>query len=64
MEHVDTLLTGGTVVTMDAEWHIFANGAVAIRDGVIVAVGPASDLNERYTATETMIVVIVRLFLA
>jgi 5-methylthioadenosine/S-adenosylhomocysteine deaminase len=54
MEHVDTLLTGGTVVTMDAEWHIFANGAVAIRDGVIVAVGPASDLNERYTATETI----------
>lgn len=54
MEHVDTLLTGGTVVTMDPAWRIFADGAVAIRDGVIVEVGPAAELNQRYTATETI----------
>ena len=52
-ESVDLLLTNGTVVTMDAGGNIFLDGAVAIRDRVIVAVGAAAELAERYTARET-----------
>jgi 5-methylthioadenosine/S-adenosylhomocysteine deaminase len=36
---VDLVVTGGTVLTMDPEETVVENGAVAIRDGAIVAVG-------------------------
>jgi 5-methylthioadenosine/S-adenosylhomocysteine deaminase len=49
-ETVDVLIAGGTVVTMDAAGTIIRDGAVAIRDGAIVAVGTSADLRERYTA--------------
>ena len=42
--NVDTLLTGGTIVTMDPVRRVIENGAVAIRDGRIVAVGLAADV--------------------
>ena len=35
----DLLIFGGTVVTMDAQRQVFENGAVAIIDGAIAAVG-------------------------
>ena len=47
-EQVDVLLAGGTVVTMDAAGTIIRDGAVAIRDGAIVAVGPSAELRDRY----------------
>ncbi|HEY81155.1 MAG TPA: amidohydrolase family protein [Caldilineae bacterium] len=40
MRQVDTLITGGTVVTMNARRDLFSPGAVAIRGHQIVAVGP------------------------
>ncbi len=40
MRNVDTLITGGAVVTMNAKRDVFSPGAVAIKDGKIVAVGP------------------------
>ena len=40
MRKVDTLITGGAVVTMNAKRDVFSPGAVAIKDGKIVAVGP------------------------
>jgi 5-methylthioadenosine/S-adenosylhomocysteine deaminase len=53
-EGVDLLLTGGTVLTMDAGWTVLADGAVAIRAGRIVAVGPRAALATASTAAETV----------
>jgi 5-methylthioadenosine/S-adenosylhomocysteine deaminase len=42
------LVTGGTVVTMDADRTVLADGAVAVSGADIAAVGPAADLAARY----------------
>ena len=52
MEKVDTILTGGIVITMNSEFDLHENGAVAIRDHTIVAVGPAADIEAEYQADE------------
>ncbi|HXZ20339.1 MAG TPA: amidohydrolase [Candidatus Acidoferrales bacterium] len=44
----DLLITGGTVVTMDASHRVLQDGAVAVHETQIVAVGPRSDLESRY----------------
>lgn len=54
MTQVDTLITGGHVLTMDGELTEFADGAVAIRDGKIVECGSTADLAARYTADITI----------
>ncbi len=51
-EPIDLLLTGGTVVTMDAAGTVIPNGAVAIRDNTIVAVGAVAELDERVDPKE------------
>ena len=45
---VDLLISGGTVVSMDAQHHVIDNGAVAIRGDKIVAVGTAAEIGKRY----------------
>ena len=50
MELVDLLIAGGTVVTQNEGRETIPDGAVAIRDDKILAVGPAADLEGRYTA--------------
>ena len=42
----DTLLTGGAVITMDADNQIFEPGSIAIKGDRITAVGPDFDLNQ------------------
>ncbi len=49
-EQTDLLLIHGIVVTMDADAVIHPDGAIAIRDGAIVAVGPTAELQARYDA--------------
>jgi 5-methylthioadenosine/S-adenosylhomocysteine deaminase len=53
-EQVDTLLVGGTVVTMNKEFQIFVDGAIAIRDDSIVAVGTTEALAPVCTADVTI----------
>ena len=53
-ERADLLVTGGTVVTMDAPRAILDDGAVAVKGDTIVAVGPRSELEARYAAPQTI----------
>ena len=45
---VDLLVSGGVVVTMDDHRRILRDGAVAITDGVIVAVGPTDEVRQAH----------------
>jgi 5-methylthioadenosine/S-adenosylhomocysteine deaminase len=54
LERVNTILTGGTVITMNEAFDVFPDGAVAIRNGRIVAVGPAASINAGYEADEVV----------
>ncbi|MGN6459799.1 MAG: amidohydrolase family protein [Pseudolabrys sp.] len=53
-ENVDLLILGGTVVTMDAQRRIIADGAVAIKADRIVAVGKRAELEIRYHASQSI----------
>jgi 5-methylthioadenosine/S-adenosylhomocysteine deaminase len=53
-EKVDLLVTGGIVVTMDGARTIYQNGSVAVTGDTIVAVGPKTDLDARYSASQTI----------
>jgi 5-methylthioadenosine/S-adenosylhomocysteine deaminase len=53
-EQADLLITGGTVVTMDASRAILEDGAVAVKGDTIVAVGLRGELETRYTAKQTI----------
>lgn len=46
MRHVDTLLSNGTVVTMNAKRDVYAPGSVAIAGSEIVAVGPSERVSQ------------------
>jgi 5-methylthioadenosine/S-adenosylhomocysteine deaminase len=49
-ERVDLLITGGTVVTMDASRRVVEDGAVAVRGDIIIAVGTRAELEARFDA--------------
>jgi len=53
-EPVDLILTANAVLTVDNAGTVVEAGAVAIRAGVIVAVGPAADLLTRYDPAELL----------
>ncbi|MFD6288801.1 amidohydrolase [Streptomyces sp. NPDC060205] len=50
----DLLVHGGDVLTVDEAGTIVPDGAVAVRDGEIVEVGPAEDLRARYADAESL----------
>jgi 5-methylthioadenosine/S-adenosylhomocysteine deaminase len=51
---VDLLVTGGIVVTMDGPRTIYDDGAVAVSGDTIVAVGPRSEVETGYTASQVL----------
>jgi len=51
---IDLIVTGDHVVTMDAALTVIANGAVAIDDGVIIAIGAADEILAQHDARETL----------
>jgi 5-methylthioadenosine/S-adenosylhomocysteine deaminase len=53
-EKVDWLVTGGTVLTMDAQRRVIEDGAVAIRGDSIVAVGLRADIENGFEAAQTI----------
>ena len=50
----DVLVTGATVVTLDEEIGTLDDGAVAVRDGRIAAVGPSGDLAADHSDLEVV----------
>ncbi len=53
-EQIDLVVNGQYVVTMDAEDTMLVDGAVAVDDGVILAIGPAAEIAARYSAAEVL----------
>ncbi|WP_371658821.1 amidohydrolase [Streptomyces sp. NBC_00280] len=53
-ERIDLLVHGGDVLTVDEAGSVVPDGAVAVRDGEIVAVGPTQELTTRFTADESL----------
>ncbi|HEX2140086.1 MAG TPA: amidohydrolase family protein [Woeseiaceae bacterium] len=53
-EPVDLVVEGRYVLTMDEQMTLIPNGAVAIDGGVIVALGPADDIDARFAAAERL----------
>ena len=51
---IDLIAYGDAVVTMDTDMRVIENGAVAIDDGVILAVDTAAAIDNLYRADETL----------
>jgi 5-methylthioadenosine/S-adenosylhomocysteine deaminase len=51
---IDLLVRGDYVVTMDGSGTIIEDGAIAVDDGVILAIGAADELAAEYPASETL----------
>ncbi len=51
---IDLIVNGDYVVTMDESLTVIENGAVAVDDSLIVAVGPADEINAAYEARESL----------
>jgi len=52
MEKADVILSGGTVLTLDPQFSLFDPGAVAVREGKIVGVGPLEEIIAGYEVAE------------
>ena len=53
-DKIDLIVKGDYVVTMDAAANVHENAAVAIDEGVIVAIGRAADIEAAYPAANTL----------
>ena len=49
-DQIDLVIEGDYIVTMDNDGNVVANGAVAVDDGLIIAIGPAAEINASYSA--------------
>jgi 5-methylthioadenosine/S-adenosylhomocysteine deaminase len=53
-QHVDLLVSGGIVVSMDAKRMIYNDGSVAVSGDSIVALGPRGEIEAKYTGAENI----------
>ena len=53
-QHADTIISGGMVVTMDAQRRVYDDGAVAVKGDTIVAVGPRAEIEAKYESAQTV----------
>jgi len=54
MTKVNTILTNAIVLTMDEDFNMYDPGAVAVKGDSIVAVGPAEEITQTYSAEATV----------
>ncbi len=47
---IDLIIAGDYIVTMDENDNVIRHGAVAVDGGLIIDIGPASEINSRYNA--------------
>jgi 5-methylthioadenosine/S-adenosylhomocysteine deaminase len=50
----DLLIVGGTVVTMDKDRRVIEDGAVAVKNGAILAVGKSAEIVKSFPAKQTI----------
>src|SRR5690242_11840695 len=55
MERADTLIEARWVIPVEPSGVVLEHHAVAIRDGAIVAIGPAHDVQSAYDAAERVV---------
>ena len=53
-DEIDLIVSGTHIVTMDAQGTVIENGAIAIDEGIILAIGSAADIGAKYSAAETL----------
>jgi len=53
-QKADLIVRGGTVITMDADRHVFEDGALAIKGDSIIAVGSNQDIGAKYDAAQKL----------
>lgn len=51
---VDTFIHAGAIITMNAGFDLIHDGIVAIQAEKIVAIGPAAEIQQQFTASETL----------
>ncbi len=51
---VDLIISGGTIVTMDAQKRLIENGSVAIKGEKIVAVGTSAEISKQFISKQTI----------
>src|SRR5262245_15374497 len=49
---VSAIVTGGTIVTVDGQRHIYNPGAVAVDGDTIVGIGPAADIAAQFVGAD------------